>query len=96
MKLAETFPGARLIFGVDLSPHMLAVGNYNLGKLEELKGARGRIEYHHAAGEVTGLADSSMDLVSLSLTSHELPAEATRYTTAEGLWMIWLFGCSIR
>lgn len=36
------------------------------------------MEYLHAPGEVTGLADSSMDLVSLSLTSHELPAEATR------------------
>lgn len=78
VKLAETFPGARLIYAVDLSPHMLALGNYNLDKLEELKEARGRIEYHHAAGEVTGLADRSMDLVSLSLTSHELPAEATR------------------
>lgn len=91
MKLAETFPGARLIYAVDLSPHMLALGNYNLDKLEELKEARGRIEYHHAAGEVTGLADRSMDLVSLSLTSHELPAEATRYATTECLAV----GCSI-
>lgn len=78
VKLAETFPNARLIYGVDLSPHMLAVGKYNLDRREDQKGARGLIEYHHAAGESTGLADRSMDLVSLSLTSHELPAEATR------------------
>lgn len=57
---------------------MLAVGRHNLETREEQAGARGRVEYVHAAGEMTGLADSSMDLVSLSLTSHELPAEATR------------------
>lgn len=79
MKLAATFPRARQIIGVDLSPHMLAVARYNLGRREEQGQARGRVQYMHAAGEMTGLADSSMDLVSLSLTSHELPAEATRW-----------------
>lgn len=78
MKLYETFPRARQITAVDLSPHMLAVAKYNLAMREEQTGARGRVEYMHAAGEMTGLADSSMDLVSLSLVSHELPAEATR------------------
>lgn len=78
LKLAETFPSAR-ITGVDLSPHMLAVGRYFLRTREEQRHARGRVEYLHAAGEMTGMGDASMDLVSLSLTSHELPAEATRY-----------------
>ncbi|CBJ30227.1 Methyltransferase type 11 [Ectocarpus siliculosus] len=77
LKLAETFPLAR-ITGVDLSPHMLAVGRYFLRTREEQRHARGRVEYLHAAGEMTGMGDASMDLVSLSLTSHELPAEATR------------------
>lgn len=77
LKLAETFPSAR-ITGVDLSPHMLAVGRYFLRTREEQRHARGRVEYLHAAGEMTGMGDASMDLVSLSLTSHELPAEATR------------------
>ncbi|CAN0387812.1 unnamed protein product, partial [Ectocarpus sp. 13 AM-2016] len=77
LKLAETFPSAR-ITGVDLSPHMLAVGRYFIRTREEQRHARGRVEYLHAAGEMTGMGDASMDLVSLSLTSHELPAEATR------------------
>lgn len=77
LKLAQTFPSAR-ITGVDLSPHMLAVGRFKLRTREDQRAARGRVEYLHAAGEMTGLADASMDLVSLSLTSHELPVEATR------------------
>ncbi|CAM9879814.1 unnamed protein product [Pylaiella littoralis] len=77
LKLAQTFPSAR-ITGVDLSPHMLAVGRYFLRTREEQRGARGRVEYLHAAGEVTGMGEASMDLVSLCLTSHELPEGATR------------------
>ena len=57
---------------------MLAVARHNLRTREEQGAAREAVEYLHAAGERTGLADNSMDLVSLSLTSHELPAEATR------------------
>lgn len=78
LKLAQTFPLARRITGVDLSPHMLAVARHNLRTREDQSSARGTVEYLHAAGEGTGLADNSMDLVSLSLTSHELPAEVTR------------------
>ncbi|CAM9808982.1 unnamed protein product, partial [Hapterophycus canaliculatus] len=77
LKLAETFPSAR-ITGVDLSPHMLAVGRFFLRTKEEQREAKGRVEYVHAAGEMTGMAEGSMDMVSLSLTSHELPAVATR------------------
>lgn len=57
---------------------MLAVGRFNLRTKEELRDARDRVQYLHAAGEMSGMGDSSMDLVSLSLTSHELPVEATR------------------
>lgn len=77
IKLAQAFPSAR-ITGVDLSPYMLAVGRFNLRTKEELRDERGRVQYLHAAGEMSGMGDSSMDLVSLSLTSHELPVEATR------------------
>lgn len=85
LKLADTFPSAR-ITGVDLSPHMLAVGRYFLRTREEQRDARGRVEYMHAAGEMTGMAEGSMDMVSLSLTSHELPAEATR----SGCWSLYV------
>ncbi|CAM9431279.1 unnamed protein product [Discosporangium mesarthrocarpum] len=78
LKLAETFNQAKTITGVDLSPHMLSVARHNLRTREEQAYARGRVSYIHAPGEKTGLEEGSADLVSLCLTSHELPAEATR------------------
>ena len=71
---------------------MLAVGRFNLRMREELRDARGRVEYLHAAGEMSGMGDSSMDLVSLSLTSHELPVEATRCVRARAFGCCGLFG----
>lgn len=78
LKLVQTFPRARRIIAADLSPHMLSVAKYNLRTRESQSPARGIVKYIHAAGENTGLAGGSMDLVSICLTSHELPAEATR------------------
>ncbi|CAM9304406.1 unnamed protein product, partial [Phaeothamnion confervicola] len=85
LKLAATFPAACVV-GVDLSPHMLAVAQHNLATRDaqasrsplDLRDARPRVSYVHAAGEMTGLADASADLVALCLVSHELPADATR------------------
>lgn len=78
LKLVQTFPKARRIIAADLSPHMLSVAKYNLRTRESQSPARGVVEYIHAAGENTGLAEGSMDLVSICLIGHELPAEATR------------------
>ena len=58
---------------------MLAVAKHNLRTRQDQSPARGVVEYVHTAGESTGLEEGSMDLVSICLTSHELPAEATRY-----------------
>jgi SAM-dependent methyltransferase len=39
-----------------------------------------RIEYLHAAGEATGLPDSSVDMVSICLVNHELPTSGDPLT----------------
>ena len=77
MKLRSTFPEAEIL-GIDLSPHMLSVAKYNLRNRPELKEARDRVQYVHAAGEETGLPDRFADMVSICLVNHELPSEAAR------------------
>ncbi|SBO41740.1 class I SAM-dependent methyltransferase [Cyanobium sp. NIES-981] len=58
------------VSGLDLSPHMLAVARVRDG--------RGEIHaWHHAAAEVTGLPEASLDLITLQFVCHELPATAT-------------------
>jgi len=76
MKLHETFPTAK-ITGVDLSPYMCAVGAYKLQQRGS-PDALAHIEYRHAAGEATGLADGSVDLVTICLVHHELPTHAAK------------------
>ncbi|WP_013325384.1 class I SAM-dependent methyltransferase [Gloeothece verrucosa] len=67
--LQQTYPQAR-VTGLDLSPYFLAVANYRARK-ENLK-----INWVHAAGEASGLAEKSFDLVSAFLIYHELPQKA--------------------
>ena len=69
--LQETYPQAKLT-GLDLSPYFLSVANHNSQQHQA------NINWIHAAGESTGLADDSFDLVSIFLTCHELPQSATR------------------
>jgi ubiquinone/menaquinone biosynthesis C-methylase UbiE len=69
--LQEIYPDAQ-ITGVDLSPYFLAVANYR----SQSQGKN--INWVHAAGEATGLADGSCDLVSMFLICHELPQAAMR------------------
>ncbi len=58
------------VSGLDLSPHMLAVAR--------VRDRQGRIaSWHHAAAEASGLADASVDLITLQFVCHELPAGAT-------------------
>jgi ubiquinone/menaquinone biosynthesis C-methylase UbiE len=74
LKLHTSFPNAEII-GCDLSPYMLSVGEL---RLESDIGAKSRILYIHAAGEDTKLPDASIDLVSISLVSHELPESVSK------------------
>jgi ubiquinone/menaquinone biosynthesis C-methylase UbiE len=66
--IQQVYPQASVV-GIDLSPYFLSVAQY--------RDPTG-IEWRHAAGEHTGLADRSVDLVSIFLVCHELPQTATR------------------
>eukprot|EP00611_Tribonema_gayanum_P014254 TRINITY_DN2557_c1_g3_i1.p1 TRINITY_DN2557_c1_g3~~TRINITY_DN2557_c1_g3_i1.p1 ORF type:complete len:407 (+),score=151.41 TRINITY_DN2557_c1_g3_i1:69-1289(+) len=85
LALSRTFPDARHITGVDLSPHMLSVARHQLATRPDLtaRAAPRRIDYVYAAAEATGLPDASADLVCLCLVAHELPQGATRAILAE-------------
>ena len=73
MKLAHTFPDAKIV-GLDLSPFMLAVAQFQLqNKDDDLKN-KFNIQYMHGCGEKTGLGKNDVDLVSMCLVNHELPA----------------------
>ena len=56
--------------GLDLSPYMLAVAKTTDTKQEVS-------QWLHGLGEATGLADNSLDLVTLQFVIHELPRHAT-------------------
>jgi len=78
LKLAESFPEAEII-GVDLSPYMLAVAKHELLTKPRLATARRQITYLHGAGEDASIIGSgnNVDMVSVCLVSHELPASAS-------------------
>ena len=57
--------------GLDLSPYMLAVAQTNDTNREIS-------QWMHGLGESTGLADNSLDLVTLQFVIHELPRQATK------------------
>ena len=57
--------------GLDLSPYMLAVA-------KTTDSDREISQWLHALGEATGLADNSLDLVTLQFVIHELPRQATK------------------
>lgn len=64
--------------GLDLSPYMLVVAqatdtNHQVS------------QWIHGLGEATGLADNSLDLVTLQFVIHELPRQATREIFCEAL-----------
>jgi ubiquinone/menaquinone biosynthesis C-methylase UbiE len=47
----------------------------------------------HAAGEATGMADGSMDMVSICLVNHELPNAAARQVFREAHRVLEAGGC---
>lgn len=79
LALLKAFPEAE-VTGIDLSPHMLAVGTY-LQRQRALRRPPGaapeRLRFVHGAGENTRMPDQSFDLVSVMLVCHELPAAAS-------------------
>jgi ubiquinone/menaquinone biosynthesis C-methylase UbiE len=64
--------------GLDLSPYMLAVAQKTDTQHEVS-------QWLHGLGESTGLADNSLDLVTLQFVIHELPRQATVKILAEVL-----------
>ena len=81
LALLKAFPGAH-ITGIDLSPHMLAVGSHLQRQWQAARAAAGQppeaLRFVHGAGEDTRLPDASMDLVSVMLVCHELPVAASQ------------------
>jgi ubiquinone/menaquinone biosynthesis C-methylase UbiE len=69
--LQDLYPSATLT-GLDLSPYFLAVAQHNADR------RNAKINWKHAAAEVTELPDASFDLVSAFLMFHELPQAASR------------------
>jgi ubiquinone/menaquinone biosynthesis C-methylase UbiE len=80
--LHNAYPEAK-ITGLDLSPHFLAIANYNIRtKHPELLESQ-QIKWLHSTAENTGLPDNSFDFVSCFLIFHELPQDATRQILRE-------------
>lgn len=91
--LADAFPSATSVLGLDLSPYMLTVA---VARSEEESAhvggtaaeQRQRVSYRHAAGEATGLPQSSIDLFSAAFLMHELPQSASRALLAEAFLVL--------
>lgn len=67
------------VMGMDASPHFLAVAQHALAAEEgEGEGALRRVEYVHALGEDSKMADASVDWWGMQFVVHELPSTATR------------------
>jgi ubiquinone/menaquinone biosynthesis C-methylase UbiE len=80
--LHKAYPQAK-ITGLDLSPHFLAIANYNTHTKHPELAENGQVQWIHATAEHTGLSDSSFDFVSCFLLFHELPQDATRQILRE-------------
>ena len=80
--LNKTYPNAK-ITGLDLSPHFLAIANYNTRTKHPELAENQQVQWMHATAEQTGLPDHSFDFVSCFLLFHELPQDATRQILQE-------------
>lgn len=83
MALAEAFPNARQVVGLDLSPHFLAVAKYRQQQESTAKKLTDKIVWTHQNMEKTSYSKSSFDLVSASFVFHELPDQAARNILSE-------------
>ena len=77
MKCLESFPEAEII-GADFSPYMLSVAKFQQETVPEMDKAKKSITYIHAAGENIPFGSGDIDLVTISLVSHELPFSAAK------------------
>lgn len=77
IKLHQSFPHAEII-GLDLSPHMLSVAKHQLDSDSKYTSAKESITYLHSSGENTSLGKNDVNLITMSLVSHELPIQASR------------------
>eukprot|EP00596_Hydrurales_sp_CCMP1899_P008584 CAMPEP_0119043912 /NCGR_PEP_ID=MMETSP1177-20130426/26839_1 /TAXON_ID=2985 /ORGANISM="Ochromonas sp, Strain CCMP1899" /LENGTH=359 /DNA_ID=CAMNT_0007013021 /DNA_START=147 /DNA_END=1226 /DNA_ORIENTATION=- len=91
LKLHESFPSAEII-GLDLSPFMVATAIHNINTRASQLSAQSRVTYLFASGEDTGLGPGDADLVTMSLISHELPADVSRQIFEEAYRIIPLGG----
>ncbi|TYQ29949.1 class I SAM-dependent methyltransferase [Pseudanabaena sp. UWO310] len=80
--LHENYPLAK-ITGLDLSPHFLAIANYNTNLKYPQLTEKGQIQWIHSTAENISLPDASCDFVSCFLLFHELPQDATRQILRE-------------
>jgi ubiquinone/menaquinone biosynthesis C-methylase UbiE len=80
--LHNTYPEAK-ITGLDLSPHFLAIANYNTRTKHPELAENGQIQWIHRLAEHTDLLDNSYDFVSCFLLFHELPQDASRQILRE-------------
>ena len=80
--LHKAYPQAK-ITGLDLSPHFLAIANYNTRTKHPELAETQQVQWIHSTAEQTGLPDSSCDFVSCFLLFHELPQDATRQILRE-------------
>jgi ubiquinone/menaquinone biosynthesis C-methylase UbiE len=80
--LHNAYPDAK-ITGLDLSPHFLAIANYNTNTKHPKLAENAQVQWIHAAAENTGLPDGSFDFVSCFLLFHELPQDASRQILRE-------------
>ena len=86
-RLAQNFPAAKSIVGIDLSPYFIEVGKRLLqlepksfqedgGTWVSSVSADDRIEYRVGNAAKTNLRDNSVDVVNLQFVLHELPDSA--------------------
>ena len=102
-RLAEQWPKARAVDGIDLSPYFVAVGRRLLelapGSDDGAAGGcenpwvnridnDGRVSLSVADAAETGLADECANVVVVSLVVHELPPDATRALLREALRLL--------
>ncbi|KAL6751927.1 S-adenosyl-L-methionine-dependent methyltransferase [Haematococcus lacustris] len=92
LALLDTFPEAH-VTGIDLSPHFLAVGQYQQQQRMATRSGPEALTFLHAAAESTGLPSASQDLVSICLVCHELPQTATRAVFKEAARILRPGGC---
>jgi ubiquinone/menaquinone biosynthesis C-methylase UbiE len=94
-RLAQSFPQAKSILGIDLSPYYIEVGK-RLLELQPKSFQEGgtwvssivpdnRIEYRVGNAAKTALPDSSVDVVNLQFVLHELPANIALEIVDEAL-----------